>query len=284
MRIILKYNDMSNYYNSIQEATKFIQSKTSHQPKIGLILGSGLGSLADEIPNPDIVKYEDIPGFAHSTVHGHAGQLVFGNLEGQSIVAMQGRFHFYEGYSMQDVTFPVRVFKALGVEILIVTNACGGINSILYPGALLHIQDHINFMGNNPLIGPNDERLGVRFPDMLHAYDRELLKLSQNVAKKLGIQTYTGVYASVTGPVFETSAEIKMLKVFGADVVGMSTVPEVIVAAHSKMKVIGISAVTDMALADPTIPVTHEDVIKVANEIKPRFIRLIRGILQELKG
>jgi len=273
---------MSDYYQSIQASANYIKSKTNYQPKVGLILGSGLGSLADEIQNPNIFPYHEIPGFPVSTVKGHTGQLVIGELDGQIVVAMQGRIHFYEGYSMKEITFPVRVFKALGIDKLIVTNACGGINPLLYPGALMLIKDHINFMGDNPLIGPNDERLGTRFPDMLHAYDKQLLKLAQNVAKKLDIRTFTGVYSAVTGPTFETAAEIKMLDILGADTIGMSTIPEVIVAVHSKIKVLGISAVTDMAMINPDIPITHEDVIKVANEIKPRFIQLIRGVLSEL--
>ncbi len=273
---------MGDYYQSIQDSANYIKNKTNHRPKVALILGSGLGSLADEIQNPDIFPYSEIPGFPVSTVKGHAGQLVIGELDGQVVVAMQGRLHYYEGYSMKEITFPARVFKALGIDTMIVTNACGGVNPLLYPGALMFIKDHINFMGDNPLIGPNDERLGTRFPDMLHAYDKQLLQLAQNVAKKLDIRTFTGVYAAVTGPTFETAAEIKMLSVLGADTIGMSTIPEVIVAVHSKIRVLGVSAVTDMAMIDPSIPVTHEDVIKVANEIKPRFIQLIRGVLGEL--
>ena len=273
---------MSDYYQSIQDSANYIQSKTNHQPKIGLILGSGLGSLANEIQNPDIFPYSELPGFPVSTVKGHAGQLVIGELDGQVVVAMQGRIHFYEGYSMKEITFPVRVFKALGIDKLIVTNASGGINPLLYPGALMFIKDHINFMGDNPLIGPNDERLGTRFPDMLHAYDKELLQLAQNVAQKLKIQAFTGVHSAVTGPTFETAAEIKMLSILGADTIGMSTIPEVIVAVHAQLKVLGVCAITDMAMVNPEIPITHEDVIKVANEIKPRFIQLIRGILQEI--
>ncbi len=273
---------MSDYYDQIQQSSLFIKQKTKHRPKVGLILGSGLGSLAEEVTDADIFPYQDLPGFPVSTVKGHAGQLVIGELDGQTVVAMQGRIHYYEGYTMKEVTFPVRVFKDLGVETLIVTNASGGINSLLYPGALMFIKDHINFMGDNPLLGPNDERLGVRFPDMLHAYDKELLRLGQRVAKNLDIRTFTGVHSAVTGPTFETAAEIKMLSVLGADTIGMSTIPEVIVAVHAGLKVLGISAITDMALANPDIPVTHEEVIKVANEIKPRFIRLVRGILAEL--
>ncbi len=272
---------MSNF-NLIQQAKAVIQAKSKYQPKVGLILGSGLGSLADEIKNPDIIPYKDIPGFSVSTVKGHAGQLVIGELDGQIVIAMQGRIHYYEGYTMKEVTFPVRIFKALGVETMIVTNASGGINSLLYPGALMFIKDHINFMGDNPLIGPNDDRLGTRFPDMLHAYDNELLLLGQKIAKDLDIRTFTGVHSAVTGPTFETAAEINMLKVLGADTIGMSTIPEVIVAVHAGLRVLGVSAITDMAMINPKIAITHEDVIKVANEIKPRFIRLIRGILAAL--
>lgn len=273
---------MSNYFNSIQDSAQYIKGKTKHKPTIGLILGSGLGSLANEITHADKFPYSEIPSFPVSTVKGHAGQLVIGELDGQTVVAMQGRQHFYEGYTMKEITFPVRVFKELGVDTLIVTNASGGINPLLYPGALMFIKDHINFMGDNPLIGPNDERLGTRFPDMLHAYDNKLLELAQNVAKKLDVHVFTGVHSAVTGPTFETAAEIKMLSILGADTIGMSTIPEVIVAVHAKLRVLGVSAITDMAMINPEIPITHEDVIKVANEIKPRFIKLIRGVLKEL--
>ena len=235
--------------------------------------------MADDLEEAGRIDYHDIPHFPVSTVKGHAGRLVIGKLEGQTVVAMQGRIHFYEGYTMQQVAFPVRVFSALGVKTLIVTCSSGGINPLLYPGAIMFIKDHINLMGTNPLIGPNDERLGTRFPDMMHAYDRDLLHLGQNVAKSLNIKSFTGVHSAVTGPTFETAAEIRMLQVLGADTVGMSVIPEVIAAVHARMRVLGITAITDMALANPDVPVTHEEVIKVANEIKPKFAALLRGIV-----
>ncbi|MGY0209244.1 purine-nucleoside phosphorylase [Bacillus subtilis] len=209
-------------------------------PEIGLILGSGLGVLADEIENPVAIPYEDIPHFPVSTVEGHAGQLVFGDLEGKRVVAMQGRFHFYEGYSMEQVTFPVRVLKLIGVETLIVTNAAGACNENFNPGDLMIITDHINFFGTSPLIGKNANEFGTRFPDMSEAYDKQLVKLTEQVASDLGLNVQKGVYFGNTGPTYETPAEVKMARLLGGDVVGMSTVPEVIVARHSDMRVLGL--------------------------------------------
>ena len=268
-----------NYLEKIKEASTYIANKSQYSPTIGMILGSGLGELADKIEDAEHYEYGDIPHFAVSTVKGHSGKLVIGHLEGQKVVAMQGRIHFYEGYSMKDITFPVRVMKDLGVDTLIVTNACGGMNEKLHVGALMLIEDHINFMHANPLIGQNFEELGPRFPDMMDAYDKDLIALAKSVAKKQDLNIFSGIHSAVTGPTFETSAEMRMLKFMGADTVGMSTIPEVIVARHAGMRILGISAVTDMSGAEE---VSHDAVIAAAAEIKPRFIRLIRGVLAEI--
>jgi purine-nucleoside phosphorylase len=266
----------------MEEAKGYIQSLQTIKPTIGLILGSGLGELADEIQDAVRVPYESIPHFPVSTVEGHAGQLVIGRLQGQAVIAMQGRFHYYEGYSMQEVTFPVRVMKALGVEHLIVTNACGGMNPGFEPGDLMLIQDHLNMTGANPLIGENEAELGPRFPDMSRAYTPELLGLVEETARSLDIRVKKGVYAGITGPTYMTPAELKMLRLIGGDAVGMSTVPEVIVASHMKMKVIGISCVTDMAIGEHLEPLSHEQVIEVANRTKPKFISLVKEIVTRL--
>ncbi|KXZ39663.1 purine-nucleoside phosphorylase [Alkalithermobacter thermoalcaliphilus JW-YL-7 = DSM 7308] len=267
----------------IKQAVDYIESKIDVKPEIGLILGSGLGVLADEIEDAKVIKYEEIPNFPVSTVEGHEGQLVIGKLEGKNVIAMQGRFHYYEGYTMKEVTFPVRVMKSLGVDTLIVTNACGGLNPNFYAGALMIINDHINFTGANPLIGPNDSQLGVRFPDMSTAYDKELIKLAKDVANKLNIEIFEGVYAGISGPNYFSKAELNMLIVFGADTIGMSTVPEVIVARHSGMRVLGISCITDMAIPNEHLEVlTHEQVVKVAQRTRPKFISLVKEIVKEV--
>ena len=269
-----------NYLEKIKEAAAVIKSKTNIQPTIGLILGSGLGDLADQIDNPEKYPFDQIPHFAVSTVKGHSGQLVIGELEGKKVVAMQGRIHYYEGYDMKKVTFPIRVMKALGVDTLIVTNAAGGISSNLYVGALMLITDHINFFPENPLRGQNFEELGVRFPDMSNAYDKDFQKLALQVAKRAGIRLEKGVYSAVMGPTYETEAEMKMFKYIGADAVGMSTIPEVIVARHAGMRVLGISAITDMTGTDAGV--SHTEVIEAAHQIKPKFIRLVRNVIKEL--
>jgi len=274
---------MKNYLEMIKESADFISAKIDFKPQMGLILGSGLGSLADEIENPVKIKYEDIPNFPVSTVEGHEGQLVLGTLNGKTVVGMQGRFHFYEGYTMKEVTFPVRVMKAIGVEMIIVTNACGGMNPDLYPGALMFIEDHINFTGDNPLMGPNYAELGPRFPDMSTAYTPKYIELGKKVAAKLDIDTKQGVYASISGPNYFSAAELRMLRTVGGDTIGMSTVPEVIVASHAGLDVLGISCVTDMAVADSLEPLEHEQVVKIANEARPKFIKLMRGIIEEVE-
>ncbi|MBN2260880.1 MAG: purine-nucleoside phosphorylase [Clostridiales bacterium] len=266
----------------INESVEYINSKISNQPKIGLILGSGLGDLADEILNPIVIAYNEIPHFPESTVEGHKGQLVIGDLMGKTVIAMQGRLHYYEGYSMQEVTYPVRVMKKLGVEIIIVTNACGGMNPKLYPGALMLITDHINMIGDNPLIGKNLDEFGPRFPDMSNAYNHELIDLGKRVADKLNIDVQEGVYTAISGPYYLSKAELKMLRIMGGDTVGMSTVPETIVANHSGMKVLGISCVTDMAIPDTLEPLDHASVMAIANKTKPTFITYVKGILEEV--
>jgi len=273
---------MGQLLQNMEEAKAYIQSHISGQPQIGLILGSGLGELADNIEDATRIPYESIPHFPVSTVEGHAGQLVIGRLQNKLVIAMQGRFHYYEGYSMQEVTFPVRVMKALGVDQLIVTNACGGMNPSFNPGDLMLIQDHLNMTGGNPLIGSNEPELGPRFPDMSRAYTPELLELVRETAQSLGIHIQQGVYAGITGPTYMTPAELTMLRRLGGDAVGMSTVPEVIVASHMAMKVIGISCVTDMAIGEHLEPLSHEQVIEVANRTKPMFISLVREIIARL--
>lgn len=266
----------------IEEATAYIRAQIEQLPTIGLILGSGLGSLADEIENPVCIPYAHIPHFPVSTVEGHAGQLVYGTLMGKTVVAMQGRFHYYEGYDMGQVTLPVYVMAALGVQIMIVTNACGGLSYSFYPGALMVITDHINLTGSNPLIGPNLSHFGPRFPDLSQAYSPILREQIVGVAKNLGIELVEGVYTAISGPNYLSKAELGMLIRMGSDAVGMSTVPEVIVAAHCGMKVLGISCVTDMAIPELLVHLEHDQVIKVANETRPKFIRLIKGFLEEV--
>ena len=266
----------------LQEATGFIQKQLSEKPHVGLILGSGLGMLADEIENPVKIKYDVIPGFPVSTVEGHAGQLVIGELEGVNVIAMQGRFHFYEGYGLDAVTFPVRVMKQLGVEKLFVTNAAGGVNEAFEPGNLMLITDHINNTGQNPLTGPNDNEQGVRFPDLSQAYDRKLQSLAKDVATELSLDLKAGVYVWNTGPSYETPAEIKMLQKVGGDAVGMSTVPEVIVARHVGLDVLGISCISNMAAGILDQPLNHEEVIETTEKVREDFLRFVKTILSKL--
>jgi purine-nucleoside phosphorylase len=269
-------------YSKIQSAAEFLKSKYSSQPRIGLILGSGLGVLADEIEEPVKIPYNEIPDFPVSTVEGHAGQLVFGQLNGIEVVAMQGRFHYYEGYTFDKVTFPVRVMHEMGVGTLIVTNAAGGVNESFSPGDLMLISDHINNMGSNPLIGPNDSRMGPRFPDMSAAYSKELRKLASGIAKNLNLNIQEGVYVGNTGPTYETPAEVRMLRTMGGDAVGMSTVPEVIVARHSGMEVLGISCISNMAAGILDQPLNHEEVIETTEKVKADFLRYVKAIVKEL--
>lgn len=273
---------MENLLIKLEETKKYLLDNIKGLPKIGLILGSGLGTLADEIEDAIVIDYKNIPNFPVSTVEGHAGQLVIGKLMGKQVIAMKGRFHYYEGYSMKEVTFPVRVMKAVGVELLLVTNACGGLNPNLYPGALVVINDHINMTGNNPLIGSNYPELGPRFPDMSDAYDKELIGLVHRVGEKIGVETHEGVYVSISGPTYSSKAESKMFQLIGADTIGMSTVPEVIVAKHGGMRVIGISCVTDMAIFEGTETISHEQVMAVADKTRPKFINLVKSVINEV--
>lgn len=266
----------------LDEASSFIQKQLTAEPSIGMILGSGLGVLAEKIENPVTVTYSEIPHFPVSTVSGHKGQLVAGTLEGRQVIAMQGRFHYYEGYSMQQVTFPVRVMKKLGVTSLIVTNASGGINQNFMPGDLMVITDHINNMGHNPLIGSNDDESGPRFPDMSAVYDRSYIKHAEACAANLNITIQKGVYVGNTGPTYETPAEVNMLRVLGGDAVGMSTVPEVIVSSHTGLRVLGISCISNMAAGIMDQPLTHDEVMKTTANVREDFLRFVRELVRTL--
>lgn len=267
----------------IHEARDYILGKIgASRPVVGMILGSGLGALADEIENATVIPYASIPHFAQSEAVGHANELVIGELQGKTVVAMKGRLHYYEGFTLDEVTFPVRIMKALGVEKLIVTNACGAVNTGFAPGQLMLLTDHINLVANNPLIGPNNDELGVRFPDMSEVYSSELRSLALRVAEEQNISLQQGVYAWWTGPAYETPAEIRMIRTMGADAVGMSTVPEAIVAIHGGMKVLGISCLTNMACGILDQPLSHDEVIEVAAQVKTTFIGLVKGVLKEM--
>lgn len=265
-----------------QDAVAYIEPKLTEKPTIGLVLGSGLGVLADEIENPVVIPYDEIPGFTKSTVVGHKGQLVIGKLRGKQVVAMQGRFHYYEGHDLDAVVFPIRVMKLLGVETMIITNAAGGINESYGEGNLMLIRDHINLTARNPLIGPNDDEMGTRFPDMSEAYSKELRNLAKSVAEEQGINLQEGVYVGLLGPSYETPAEIRMLRILGADAVGMSTVPEVIVARHMKVKVLGISCISNMAAGILEQPLSHEEVMATTERVKSQFLTLVKEIVFKL--
>lgn len=269
-------------YQQITEAAQYLKSIYKNTPKIGLILGSGLGVLGEEVENATKIPYENIPNFPVSTVEGHAGQLVFGTINEVEVVVMQGRFHYYEGYSFEKVTFPIRVMKELGVEKLIVTNAAGGVNTEFKPGDLMIINDHINNFGTNPLIGPNDSKLGVRFPDMSTAYCKNLRALAKEVADSLSIEVKEGVYVGNTGPTYETPAEVRMLRIIGGDAVGMSTVPEVIVANHAGLKCLGISCISNMAAGILDQPLHHEEVIETTEKVKADFLKLVKEVVKRM--
>lgn len=273
-------------YDQIQEAVTTIQAHAAHKPVLGLILGSGLGELANQIEDATAIPYTEIPHFVSSTVSGHSGRLLIGTLEGTPVIVMQGRVHLYEGYDIQEITFPVRVMKMLGAQVLIVTNAAGGVNPIYRPGDFMLIQDHINMpglAGHNPLIGPNDARLGTRFPPLAKAYDRQLLALASNIADSIyGITLHQGVYTMVAGPSFETGAELRYLRAIGTDAVGMSTVPEVIVARHMEMKVLGISLITNTATGSETEEINHGEVLATADSVSSIFEEFIRRIIHAL--
>lgn len=269
-------------YKYILEASEYIKKEVNMNPKVGIILGSGLGDLAKMASESTIIKYKDVPHFPISTVKGHAGQFVFGKLDGIEVVMMEGRFHYYEGNKMEDLSLPIYVMKTLGIEKIIVTNAAGGVNTKFKPGDLMIIKDHINFTGNNPLIGKNIDEIGERFPDMSNAYNKDLVKVVKNVASNLKIGIVEGTYFMMTGPSYETPAEIRMIRVLGGDAVGMSTVPEVIAANHCEIKVIGISCITNMAAGILDKPLSHKEVIETSNNVKDNFSKLVRGIIREL--
>nr|MBN2276217.1 purine-nucleoside phosphorylase [candidate division Zixibacteria bacterium] len=273
---------MDNLKARISEAAEFIRTRVDLVPQTGIILGTGLGSLADGIEIAARVDYGTIAHFPVSTVESHAGRLLFGHLKGKPVVAMQGRFHYYEGYTMQQVTFPVRVLKELGIETLIVSNACGGLNPQFNRGDIMIITDHINLQGNNPLIGPNDESIGERFPDMYNCYDHDLIGLAEQVALDQKLPVRKGVYVSVAGPNLETAAEYRFLRTIGADVVGMSTVPEVIAARHQKTKVLAFSIITDMGLPDALGSCSLEEIIATANRAEPKLRELIAGCVERM--
>lgn len=266
----------------VDEAAAYIASKTSVKPEIGLILGSGLGVIGEELENAVTIRYEDIPHFPVSTVEGHAGELVLGRLQGRQVALMRGRFHMYEGYEPDRTALPVRVMKALGVGTLLVTNAAGGINLAFKSGNLMLISDHINLTGRNPLVGPNDNALGVRFPDMSEAYSRRLRELAKGAADELGFELQEGVYVGLLGPNYETPAEIRLLRTLGADAVGMSTVSEVIVARHAGLEVIGISCISNMASGILDQPLSHREVIETTERVKERFVSLVLTLLPKL--
>lgn len=266
----------------IEKAANYILSQSKYKPNIGLILGSGLGVLAEEIEDKEIYPYEDIPYFPVSTVEGHAGQLVVGMFQGKAVITMMGRFHYYEGYDMEEVTFPIRVMKRIGVQNIIITNAAGAVNVNYEPGDLMIIKDHINLSGANPLIGKNLNEFGTRFPDMSNAYKEVLRNKVIEAAKELGIKIREGVYTYMTGPSYESPAEIKMVRIIGGDAVGMSTVPEVITAVHSGMDVLGISCMTNMAAGILDQPLDHKEVIETSNKVKEKFIALMKLVIKNL--
>jgi len=261
---------------AVEKSAAAIKRTAKKEPAIAIILGTGLGGLAREIKVDESIPYDRIPGFVRSTVETHSGHLLFGHLDGISVVAMQGRFHRYEGYSMSQITFPVRVMRALGAKALLVSNAAGGINRGYEPGDLMIIEDHINLMGDNPLIGPNDERLGPRYPDLYNCYDRDFRRIAVEIGREEKLRCHAGVYAAMTGPNLETAAEYRMLAAIGADAIGMSTVPEVIVAVHSGLKVLGVSVITDTCVADALKPANVPEIIRIAQEAEPRLTLLMR--------
>ena len=267
---------------TIEAAADVVRARFGTTPDAAIVLGTGLGALAKEIDVAMSIEYDDVPGFPLSTVESHAGRLLCGTLGGKTVVAMQGRFHRYEGYTLQQVTFPIRVLHALGARTLLVSNACGGMREEWAPGDLMLIADHINLLGDNPLIGENDDRLGPRFPDMSAPYDAGLRALARDVARELGISLREGVYVAVAGPNLETRAEYRMLRLLGADVVGMSTVPEVIVAVQGGMRVLGVSIITDQCIPETLVPAELATILATAGRAEPKLTALVRGVLERL--
>jgi purine-nucleoside phosphorylase len=284
---LLKKKNMTTFVTlqQIDEAADAIRERTSYQPRVGMILGSGLNALAESVEKPDIIPYGEIPNWPISTVQGHAGRLVIGTLEGQTVFVMQGRIHFYEGYSMSQITLPVRVMLRLGLEIMFVTNAAGGVNPEFVPGDVMLITDNLNLVGMtgaNPLMGPNIDELGPRFPDMSQAYDRKLMELARQVASEENISLREGVYCALSGPSFEGPADLRFLRMAGTDAVGMSTVPEVIVARHGGLRVLGLSGISNKANLDGSTVTTHEEVMEAGKIITPKIEKIIRGVLGAL--
>ncbi len=274
---------MSEIWDNLQETIPVIREKTQSCPKIGIILGTGLGAFADEIEKEIVFSYRDIPHFPLSTVEFHAGNLIFGKISGKQIVAMQGRFHYYEGYSMKQITYPVRVMKELGVETLMVSNAAGGLNPLFRASDIMLIRDHINLLGDNPLIGSNDDNLGTRFPDMSEPYNFKFIELIEQIALEEKIKLQKGVFAAMTGPSLETRAEYRMLGIVGADVIGMSTVPEVIAAVHAGMRVLGMSVITDECFPDTLQPVDIKEILRHAKKAEPNLIKLMKRFIEKVK-
>ncbi len=266
----------------ITESVEFVNQKSKIKPEIAIILGTGLGRLAEDIEEKEIIPYSEIPNFPVSTVQSHSGNLVLGKLGNKEVVAMQGRFHYYEGYSLKEVTFPVRVMKKLGADTIIISNAAGGMNRFFKRGDLMIITDHLNLFGDNPLIGPNDEELGPRFPDMSEAYNQKLIELAKKVALKEKIKLQEGVYAGLIGPTLETPAEYRFLISIGADAVGMSTIPEVIVANHMGMKVLGISCITDLAIDGVIEGVSLEEILQIASDAEPVMTKLVKKVIEKI--
>lgn len=276
------YEDLKLYVERVKRSAEYLKSKITETPEVCVVLGSGLHGIAESVQNPIKISYKDIPEFPVSTAPGHKGELVFGKLNDKNVVLMNGRFHYYEGYHMRDVTFGVRVMQQLGVKYLFLTNAAGGLNPEFEVGRPMIITDHINMMGDNPLIGPNVQEWGPRFPDMSNAYDKSLRETAKRVASELNIPIYEGVYVAVTGPNFETPAELRMLRWMGADAVGMSTVPEVIVAAHAGIKVLAISAITDRAVPDDLKPLTAEEVLEVAHRTGQMIAKILAEVVKRI--
>jgi purine-nucleoside phosphorylase len=272
---------MLELYDQINEAVEFIRGHWQETPHAGIVLGTGLGSLVEHIDVQASLKYSEIPHFLQATAISHAGRLICGSLAGLPVMAMEGRFHMYEGYELKRITLPVRVFKAMGADLLVVSNACGGLNPYYHLGDIMLIDDQINLMGDNPLIGINDDRLGPRFPDMSEPYDRQLIERALRIARREDIVAHKGVFVAVAGPNLETAAEYRFLRTIGADVVGMSTVPETIVAVHAGMRVLGFSCITDMCLPDALKPANVEEIIAVAKEAEPKLTKLLMGVLAE---
>jgi len=270
-------------YERAEHAARFIHARAGEDVRVALVLGSGLGAFADALEDARAISYSEIPGFARPTVEGHAGRLVVGRAAGTTVAAMQGRFHFYEGYTLEEVTFPIRVLGLLGAKSLVVTNAAGGLNNSYEQGALILISDHLNLMGTNPLLGKNDPRFGPRFPDMTEVYDREYQEATIAEAHAMGLELRRGVYAALTGPSYETPAEIRMLRLLGADAVGMSTVPEAIVARQMGLRVLGLSCITNMAAGVLDKPINHEEVIETGERVRETFAELLRRVIPKLQ-